>query len=137
MLTLFACKKQTEAPVNKLIPGLDPSVTLPNADTTGALAYIEGYIDGERFCLAEGKDSVKMYDVVTPLFYYDTYQKEWNNGIGGIWYFIQGSDFFAFQAPPKKRWYIEFHLPTFGPKRDTSGFKAFQRKYSTLLPLQI
>ena len=129
ILTLFACKKHTETPVNKLIPGLDASVTLPNADTTGALAYIEGYIDGERFCLADGKDSVKFVDVATNLFYYDFYQEKWNNGIGGSWFFQQGE--WGFQEPTKKIWYIRFGLPTFGVQRDTSQFKAFQRKYAT------
>jgi hypothetical protein len=129
-LTVFACKKHVEAPINKLIPGLDPSVKLPNADTTGALAYIEGYIDGERFCLADGKDSVKFSDVATNLFYYDNYQKEWNNGVGGAWFFYQGTGLF-FTPANEKKWYIQFTLPTFGASRDTSQFKAFQRKYAT------
>ena len=130
MLTLFACKKRTEAPVNKLIPGLDPSVTLPNADTTGALFYIEGYIDGERFCLAEGKDSIQVIDYATEFFYYDTYQKDWINGITGAWFFHQGA-LRGFQEPPRKGWDIKFYLPTFDPKRDKSEFRAFQRKYAT------
>ena len=89
LLITLGCKKNIEAPVHKLIPGLDPSVTLPNADTTGALAYIEGYIDGERFCFAHGKDSVSFLDVATNFFYYDFYQKDWNNGVGGSWFFEQ------------------------------------------------
>lgn len=130
LLITLGCKKHNETPTNKLIPGLDPSVILPNADTTGALAYIEGYIDGERFCLADGKDSVKLVDAATNLFFYDNYQKEWNNGVGGAWYFRQGTGLF-FTPTNEKMWYIEFSLPTFGAKRDTSQFKAFQRKYAT------
>ena len=125
---LFACKKRIETPMHKLIPGLDPSVNLPNADTTGALSYIEGYIDGERFCLVEGKDSVLVIDYASALFGYD-YQKDWLNGIGGAWYFQQGRQ--LFQEPPKKMWYIQFNLPTFGANRDTSSFNAFKRKYAT------
>lgn len=127
-MTLFACKKHSEAPVNKLIVGLDPSVTLPNADTTGALSYITGYIDGERFALVEGKDSVMMIDVASPLFAYD-YQPSWNNGIGGKWIFDQAVR--GYQQPLKKGWSIEFSLPTFGANRDTSQFNAFKRKYAT------
>lgn len=128
IITLFACKKQNEAPINKLIPGLDPSVTLPNADTTGALSYITGYIDGERFSLVEGKDSVKLIDYASPLFGYD-YQKDWINGIGGAWFFDQGA--WSGNPEPKKGWYIQFILPTFGANRDTSQFNAFKRKYAT------
>ena len=128
LLTIFACKKHTETPVNKLISGLDPSITLPNADTTGALSYITGYIDGERFSLVEGKDSVIMIDVASPLFAND-YQKDWINGIGGGWYFQQGT--WGFREPEKKRWFIEFRVPTFGANRDTSQFNAFKRKYAT------
>ncbi len=128
LISLCACKKHTETPINKLIPGLDPSVTLPSADTTGALSYIEGYIDGVRFCLAEGKDSVQMVDAASSMFGND-YKKDWVNGIGGAWFFQQGT--WGFQEPPKKIWIIQFNLPTFGPKRDTSEFKAFKRKYAT------
>lgn len=121
ILSALGCKKENTVVENKLIKGLDPSVKLPNSDTTGALAYIEGYIDGERFCLADGKDSVKMYDLATPLFYYDTYQKDWLNGIGGAWWF---------QEPElrEKKWKVQFYLPSF-IYRDTSTFNEFRKKY--------
>jgi hypothetical protein len=128
ILTVLACKKKEDPPVNKLITGLDPSIKLPNAETTGALSYIEGYIDGERFCLVEGRDSVKLIDYASPLFGYD-YQKEWVDGVGGSWTFDQGD--FRTQEPVKKKWYITFSLPTFSGKRDTSQFTAFKRKYGT------
>ena len=120
----YSCKKQqAPTPVNKLIAGLDPSVVLPSADTTGALAYIEGYIDGERFCLAEGKDSVQLTDAASSLFGND-YKKEWIiYGIGGNWTFGQPEQW-------EKRWYIDFQLPTFALGRDTSEFNAFKRKYA-------
>ena len=121
VILLAACKK--EAITNSLFTGLDPSVKLPNADTTGAFAYIEGYIDGERFCLVSGKDSINFVDYASAMFGYD-YQKEWVNGIGGFWYFEQPETF-------SKRWSVEFRLPTFGASRDVKEFPEFKKKYST------
>lgn len=125
IIGLLACKKEA-LPINSLIQGLDANIKLPNSDTTGAFAYIEGYIDGERFCLVDSKDSVKWKDYASALFGFE-YQKEWLNGIGGAWYFQQpesgkGGD---------KRWYIRFALPTFGIAQDTSQFNAFKKKYAT------
>jgi hypothetical protein len=62
------CKK-CEDPVvaaesNYLIAGLDPATKLPNSDTTGAFAYIQGNIDGQSFCLVDGKDGVRYLDYV-------------------------------------------------------------------------
>ena len=124
---LISCKKDVVSTgTNSLISGLDPNVKLPNADTTGAFAYIEGYIDGERFCLVHGKDSVKMVDYASAFFGFE-YQKEWINGIGGAWYFQQPEGV----AGKDKRWYIRFSIPTFGSARDTSEFNGFKKKYAT------
>ncbi len=126
MIGLISCKKDALPATNSLITGLDPNIKLPNADTTGAFAYIEGYIDGERFCLVDGKDSVKMKDYASAFFGFE-YQKEWINGIGGAWYFQQPEG----NVGKDKRWYIRFTLPTFGAARDTSEFNAFKKKYAT------
>ena len=128
ILGLISCKKEivSTTGTNSLISGLDPNVKLPNADTTGAFAYIEGYIDGERFCLVDGKDSVKFQDYASAFFGFE-YQKEWNNGIGGAWYFQQPEGIVG----KDKRWYIWFTLPTFGAARDTSEYNAFKKKYAT------
>ena len=123
---LISCKKDVVVPTNSLITGLDANVKLPNADTTGAFAYIEGYIDGERFCLVHGKDSIKMVDYSSAFFGFE-YQKEWNNGIGHAWFFTQPEGVIG----KDKRWYIEFFGPTFGAARDTSGFNTFKKKYAT------
>ena len=125
IIGLISCKKDA-LPTNSLISGLDPNVKLPNADTTGAFAYIEGYIDGERFCLVDGKDSVKMVDYASAFFGFE-YQKEWNNGIGGAWFFQQNESFLR----SDKGWYVAFSIPTFGAARDTSEFNAFKKKYAT------
>jgi hypothetical protein len=120
-VSLLSCKKEPKE--NSLIRGLDPTVKLPNADTTNAFAFIEGYIDGERFCLVSKKDSVEWIDYASALFCCD-FQKEWVNGIGGSWYFEQPETW-------NKRWYIQFILPTFDAVRDKNEYTNFRKKYST------
>jgi hypothetical protein len=122
-VALASCKEPINSPENSLFKGLDPSIKLPNADTVGAIAYIEGYIDGERFCFVHGKDNVKMIDVASNLFGND-YKKEWNNGMGGAWLFWQPDSL-------TKRWWLQFSLPTFGYNPDSVAFSTFKRKYST------
>lgn len=126
IIGLISCKKDA-LPTKSLISGLDPNVKLPNADTTGAFAYIEGYIDGERFCLVDGKDSVKFKDYASAFFGFD-YQKEWINGIGGAWYFKQPEGVIG----KDKSWYIRFAIPTFGAARDTTEYNSFKKKYASL-----
>jgi hypothetical protein len=122
VVLITACKK--EPVVNSLIPGIDPNVKLPAHDTTGASAYIEGYIDGERFCLVHNKDSVKWIDYASALFCCD-FQKEWVNGIGGRWYFQQPEIW-------NKNWKIEFVLPTFGTHQSVNDYSFFRKKYSSV-----
>jgi hypothetical protein len=127
LFSIVSCKKEPE--VNALISGLDPSVKLPNTDTTGALAYIQGFIDGEPFSVVHNKDDFKMYDAASGTFGLD-YDKKWFEGIVGtswrstLWYFKQPES-------SEKYWEMRFKLPGFSSKKTENDFKEFKKKYTT------
>jgi hypothetical protein len=67
--------------------------TLPASDTSGLGEYMEGYINGKRFCLMQDKDSFSVQDIASDIFYNnqlpDTTSTFKATSIGGQWDFIQ------------------------------------------------
>jgi hypothetical protein len=127
ILGVCSCKKESE-PVNKLITGLDPTVRLPQADTTGALAYIQGFIDGEPFSIVDNKDSFTLIDGASDRFGSD-YNKEWfqafpDGAIIPAWFFEQTEKM-------NKKWSIRFDLPAYSSTRGAGEFVSYKKKYTT------
>ncbi len=83
--------------------------TLPTVDTSSLGNYIEGYIDGQRFCFREDKDSIFIYDAGSSIFYAnlpDTSVFK-PSSYGASWTFSQRESF--------SDWYfsIDFYYPNF------------------------
>jgi hypothetical protein len=68
---------------------------LPTADTSSLGCYVEGYIDGQRFCFKEDKDGIFVEDLGSQIFYgnlpdTNTFKP---SGIESFWTFSQAESF--------------------------------------------